>query len=60
MKDLKIFAELPSLKMKKLLVNHLGTKVDELFPKEDNVDEKMVGNQQRSVLNYGNYALLVI
>lgn len=47
---LQKFVKLSSIEKKKLVVKHLGIKVDKLFP-EDDKDEEMVDNQK--VLNPG-------
>lgn len=44
-KTLKKFTKLPSIEKKKLLVNHLGTKVDELFLEKEEGVEGMATDQ---------------
>lgn len=57
---MKKFAKLPSLEKKKLLVGRLGTKVHELFPKEETTEEDMASDKKRSVMNPGKHEFLDI
>lgn len=57
-KRLMKFAELSSLEKKMILDNRLSTIVDELFPEEETIEEQMIVDLQRSIINHGKHEYL--